>query len=164
MEVKVAISRADLLWMNILMAHRIPSNWSLLFFLWLGMSGMYFYRKGFAQGIPAIGEQLFHNALISMVVVVSLLILNVALVVAFSTKKAGVLGGHVYTLQEDGLREVTEANDTLIKWPSIQAVFKTKDFLFVRINWYQFHIIPARCFSSREEFEGFYSELQRRIG
>jgi hypothetical protein len=163
MNVKVVINRSDLVWMNVYLAYRAPANWSFLLFIWLGMSGMYLYRKGLSQGVQGIAEQLIYNAAISLFAVVAMLVLSVTFTVISSSKKSGVLGEHEYGIKEDGLLETTEANETLVKWTSIKSIIKTKNFALVQINWYLFHFIPSRSFSSQGEFEGFVSELNGKI-
>ena len=163
MKVKVDLIRTDLVRMNLYVAYKSPSNIALVLFIWLGMSGMYFYRKGLSQPTGQIIDQLLHNAGVAFVMAVSMIFLTIILTILSSTKKAGVLGEHEYCLKEDGLLEITEANETLVKWNSIKSIIKTKKFMLVQINLYLFHTFPARCFSSNQEFEDFYKSVNERV-
>lgn len=125
--------------MNLYVAWRSPSNLSFVLFIWFGMSGMYFYRKGLSQSTSQIVAQLLHNAEIAVAVAVSMTLLTIILTILSSIKKAGALGEHKYFLKENGLLEFTEANETLVKWNSIKSIIKTNKFVLVQINWYLFH-------------------------
>ena len=63
MKINVDITRGDLVWSNLLVAHRIPGNWSFVTFIGLGYFGTYLYRHGLSQGANAVigmlGESLF---------------------------------------------------------------------------------------------------------
>jgi len=163
MKVNVDINRTDLVWMNLYVAYKAPSNVSFVLFIWFGMSGMYFYKKGLSQPASQIAEQLLHNAGIALAVAIAMILLSIFLTVLSSTRKAGVLGDHEYNLKDDGLLEITDANETLVKWSSIKSILKSKRFILVQINWYLFHTLPSRCFSSTDEFEEFYTKIQQRV-
>lgn len=163
MKLKINLNRADLIWLNLYVAYKSPSNWSFVVFVWLGMSGMYFYRKGLSQSTGKIVEQLLLNAGVSFVIAVSMFLLTIIFTVVSSTRKAGVLGVHEYYIKENGLLEITEANETLVKWIGIKSIVKTKRFILVQINWYLFHTLPARCFSSNAEFEEFYRLVKEKV-
>jgi hypothetical protein len=75
--------------------------------------------------------------------------------------KSGVLGEHTYTIEDAGLREVTEANDTLAFWPSIQNIEKSKRSIFVQVNPWLFHVLPNRAFESSEQFDLFFSLVEK---
>lgn len=163
MKVTVYLNRADILRLNLYLFHKSPSNLSLVLFIWLGMTGVYFYRKGLSQGFEKIIEVLLNNAIVSLVLGIALISFTVALTIILSTKKAGVLGRHDYELKEDGLLEITEANETLTKWNGVESILKTKRFMLIQVNWYLFHALPARCFSSMQEFEEFYKIASERV-
>ena len=48
-----------------------------------------------------------------------------------------------------GLREQTEANDTLNYWSAIQKIDKTKSAITVQMNAWLFHILPRRAFDGQ---------------
>jgi hypothetical protein len=155
MQVSTDIRRWDLLVFNLYMLPRIKHNWIvcaaflLLTFCVLLIAD---HLTGNASNIPAL-------------VVISVLFTTVGLTVAtlfclaigllLAGEKSGNLGSHVISLRKDGLHESTAVNEGLHRWKGISSLLKSKDYLYVGINWYMFHIIPARAFASRGEFERF---------
>jgi len=78
-----------------------------------------------------------------------------------SNHKNGVLGVHSYEITEDGLLEVTDVNEGLNRWVGIESVIRSRDYLYIQISSYLFHVISRRSFSSDEQFEDFFSEAVR---
>ena len=75
-------------------------------------------------------------------------------------KKSGVLGKHDYTLTDLGLREVTDANESVQKWSGIQDVIMLPHYVLIKINGYLFHIVPRRAFANEEQFLAFYEKAR----
>jgi len=80
-------------------------------------------------------------------------------------KQPGVLGQRSYTIEEDGLRVVTEISDALTKWRAINKVnADDHEYLFVYLGERVMGpVIPRRFFESEEHFAEFADELQRRV-
>lgn len=74
----------------------------------------------------------------------------------------GILGDHEYEITDEGLRERTSVNETLVRWKGIKSVVRLKRFAFIELVSGSFHIIPASSFKSNEEEAGFLTEVQRR--
>jgi len=161
-EVEVNVLNADLAWTNLLIAHRIPGHWTLFTFIWVGFVGAYLYRHGLSQGTEAVISVVGKGLLYAVAAFGVLIILSVLFTLVGANKKSGVLGTHHYRIENDGLREWTDANDTLTKWAGINAVIRTRRFIFVRVTWYLFHVLPSRCFESKDKFNSFYEELRLR--
>ncbi|MEL7311369.1 MAG: YcxB family protein [Pseudomonadota bacterium] len=83
--------------------------------------------------------------------------------VVFSASAAtGTLGRHVLIIEDNGLREQTEANDSLHFWHAIRKIDRSSYAITVQVNAFLFHVIPQREFESASDFETFYTELMRR--
>jgi hypothetical protein len=79
-----------------------------------------------------------------------------------ATDRNGQLGTHVFNLRKDGLHEQTRFNEALHRWQGISSIIVLRHYLYIRINWYLFHIVPARAFASRADFDRF-SMLAREL-
>ena len=73
----------------------------------------------------------------------------------------GILGDHEYEITDEGLRERTSVNETLVSWRGIKSVVRLKRFAFIELVNGSFHIIPASSFKSSEEHACFLNEVQR---
>ena len=161
MTVTVDIRRLDLAWLNLIMLFRIPANLYVFLFLWVivFLSTRYGRDLGPPDPVLATGIATF---LITVVVFLGILVASSLFTVLSATAKSGILGRHTYTIEEEGLREVTDANDTLNKWSSIHRILKAGDSIFVQINWYLFHVIPRRSFDSSEQYQEFFDQCVSR--
>ena len=91
---------------------------------------------------------------------VLMLLLNWAAIALASRESNGVLGRHVYSVRDDGLLEVTSANETLIKWGGATALYRAHALFYIQVAPGLFHIFPRRCFESQESFEFFWKSIQ----
>jgi len=161
-EVRVVTKLSDIVLANLLLFHRTPGT--IAFFIWvaLGYIGMGLYREGISQPLPALSALAAEGLLVGAVVVVTLFAVSLAVLVVTAPRRPGVLGEHLFLLEEEGLREITRTNDSLQKWLGIRAIRKTKHFALVHISDYLFHVIPRRSFVRGEDYEDFVGELSRR--
>ena len=161
MQVTVNITRSDIAWLNVSKLFSLKSNLLLLLFIFV-IAAIFAWRGAvddsghFDWSVVALATLLGAAAGFSVIFLLSLV-----LVLLNSTTKTGVLGEHTYTVEDAGLREVTGANDTLAFWPSIQNVEKSKRMIFVQINPWLFHVLPNRAFESEDQFDLFYSLVER---
>lgn len=158
MVVTTRISRWDLLTVNLLVAPRQPVTWISFGFV-VTLVGINFVAD---QGLPTTPRAFFvlffaiACAAMVFVSVMLLLILGFALL----SPSHGILGEHVYSVQSDGVREQTAANDTLIKWGGAQDLVRTSTFILIRVAPALFHALPRRSFTSQAEFEQFWECIQ----
>lgn len=146
--------------MNVTVAPRLTSTW-VAFGLIAGVTCLVDIS---ASGVPnAAGEVV---ELLLLMLLVSGFSLGVGLlfgltVVLLGAKRAiGILGEHVYTIQSDGLREQTLANDTLIRWGGAQKLVRTSALILIRVGPALFHIVPRRWFASNDEYDTFWVAIQ----
>lgn len=81
-------------------------------------------------------------------------------VLTVSSDKTGVLGEHTYILIEEGLCEQTPVNESFHKWSGIESVNRIRNYIFIQINGYLFHIVPRRAFAGDAEFDAFWQQAQ----
>ena len=79
-----------------------------------------------------------------------------------SSQKSGGVGEHTYTIEEDGLRVLTGEDENLNVWESIERIIKTGTGIYVQVSSLVFYVLPSRRFSSRDEYEAFFSALRSR--
>ena len=70
----------------------------------------------------------------------------------------GVLCQHVLSLEPEGLRESTHANDSFHMWNSIRSVERSPQFIIIWLNEKMMFPIPRRAFPSDEAFCEFYDQ------
>jgi hypothetical protein len=84
------------------------------------------------------------------------------LVTSFTGQHRGVLGRHTLEITDEGLRECTDVNETLHRWPGLSRVFSVGGYLFIYLGESTAHFqVPKRGFSP-EVFRKFEAELRRR--
>jgi hypothetical protein len=83
-------------------------------------------------------------------------LISVLFIALSSRKSNGVLGEHIYTLQDDGLHERTDVNESLAKWAGITDIRRTRSFIFVQIAPWLYHIFPRRDFENPAAYDQFW--------
>lgn len=86
--------------------------------------------------------------------------IGVVFVLLRSTVRKGTLGEHRYELTDNGIREVTVANDSLHLWGAIKNIAKSNGYIRLQVTRSLFHVIPLRAFAKPEDFDAFYERAQ----
>ena len=89
------------------------------------------------------------------------LVVSVCVAALWAGASSGVLGTHTYSFESGGLRERTTANDTLITWGGVRDVHRIGELIVIRISPALYHVLPRRCFDTREAYERFWQLAQR---
>jgi len=69
----------------------------------------------------------------------------------------GGRGRHKIVLNERGLIESTNVNESFISWTGVDRVEQDDDYIFIRTPPHHVYAIPKRAFVSREMAEAFYT-------
>jgi len=162
MEIKSETKRSDLFWLNIRSSFISPMSYILFTFFVFGYLTRSIQKGYLADGILCILTQIVMAFVWGAIIISAIILLIILLNIAFASRKDGILGIHVFRIEEDGLREITEANDSLAKWSGIKSIKKYKKYIVVQINRYMFHIIPARSFPIKADYDSFYNELNKK--
>ena len=163
MQVTVSVSWSDIVWLNLTKLFRLKSN--LRLFLFVLAASVFFAWRG------AVGDSgqfdwivvTFTSLAGAIVGFSAIFVFSLVFALLNSTVKSGVLGEHTYTIEEAGLREVSEANDTLTFWPSILRVEKSKRSILVQISPWLFHVLPYREFENDEQYDSFFSFVEKHF-
>lgn len=69
----------------------------------------------------------------------------------------GVTGEHTIEINEEGLTEITNVNNSLHLWKGITEIEQNADYIYIHIDKYRAYIIPKKSFKSEEELSEFYN-------
>ena len=98
----------------------------------------------------------------AMLAVVMASLTLMGLVTSFTGQHRGVLGKHTLEITQEGLRERTDVNEALHRWPGITRVLSVGGYLFIYLGESTAHFqVPKRGFSP-EIFKKFEAELRTR--
>jgi hypothetical protein len=158
----VQLTRWDLLWLNVGVMSRWRGAWVA------GLSAVIgaLVLQARAQSMTGVGRGwlVLASAVLLTAAVASAAGCLVALgVMLFSSREASQLGQHKYTFHDDGLREQTDASDTLIRWGRVRAVRRRGSFILIHVAPGLSHALPRRSFGSPSEFRAFWRAAQRLI-
>lgn len=162
MQVKLDVTRRDIVSFNVSKLFRLKSNLVVFAFLLL-IAIVASWRGAVSEGGDVSWVVVALGALVGSVAgFAAIFLCSMVFILLGSNTKSGVLGEHIYTIEERGLREQTEANDTLNFWPSILKIEKSRSAISVQINAWLFHLMPRRSFNNDVEFHAFFDELKSR--
>jgi hypothetical protein len=74
--------------------------------------------------------------------------------------RKGFTGIHIIEINEQGLREKTEVNDTIHAWKDIKAIEETDEYIYAYIGPLVAHVIPKRTFTDQEAAHRFAISLK----
>ncbi len=80
---------------------------------------------------------------------------------AADPKAQGAYGQVTLTLSDQGLREVTPATDSFVKWSSVTSVIRSQDRLFLPLTTGQAAVIPRRSYSGPIPFDNLPEFIER---
>lgn len=164
MQVEVDITRGDIARFNFSKLFVLKAN-----LIALGISYLLAIVVSFSGARTSDGEFVWQAFLImagigGIVIFLAIFVCSLVFVLLNSTMANGVLGKHTFSIDDAGLRERTDANDTLNYWHAIRNVRKSRTVIFVETAPWLFHILPRRDFESDEAFDAFFSEIDARAG
>lgn len=155
MQVELRITRRDIAWLNISKLFRLKPNINLLVIIVLGVS-FFAWRKSAWTGAEIDWVLVFVSSLGGFA---GIFLISLVFVLVSSTSKSGVISDHTFTIEDVGLREQTDANDTLNYWSAIKKIEKARAAIYVQINPWLFYVLPRRAFGSDQRFEAFFAAL-----
>jgi predicted membrane protein len=75
-------------------------------------------------------------------------------------KRKGFTGKHAIEINEQGLREKTEVNDTIHSWKDIKSIEETDEYIYAHIGPLVAHVIPKRTFTDQDDTNRFSISLK----
>ncbi|WP_018016468.1 YcxB family protein [Teredinibacter turnerae] len=157
MKVITNISKIDLICFNLALLPTLRSTYVSILIVAMFVFGFICCKNGFPQTqnnwiailVGSLGGGFFGVLFGVAVSMISILLM--------SSSKNGVLGEHEYTISLEGFHEKTSANEGLSNWSGITKVKVAGSYLLFQISGYLFHIVPARSFNAKEDFNEFVS-------
>lgn len=160
MNVRVEITRKDLIRLNLAMLPKLCATYRMIFIVGVATLAFIVVFHGPVAGLNgwliAIGCSIIGGIASVFVSVV----INFISIWFTSEATEGVLGQHEYEISDVGLWERTPVNEGLSRWQGVTDIAIYGSFLTIGISGNYFHIFPARCFKSTEEFHLFASKAK----
>ncbi|MBL8820360.1 MAG: YcxB family protein [Planctomyces sp.] len=155
MEIEVEILRRDLFALNVYMLPRSRGIWTrMLLLAMVGWAFILFIKPPNAQ--LNLAWTTCVSILGGLFGVVFGFVIQMTQMLVTASEKDGVLGKHYLSLTDNGLREVTNTNQSLYCWNGIQRIIKVPHWIFFQVNNYQFQIVPRRAFADTQQFQAFF--------
>lgn len=73
------------------------------------------------------------------------------------------LGKRTYYIFEDGLKEISENNESLTKWKGIKKVSESEEGIYIFVDKIAAFIVPKRYFDNDDEINNFINFINSRI-
>lgn len=70
----------------------------------------------------------------------------------------GTLCLHQLMIDEAGVFESTEVNNSFTTWDGVRKIERNEEYLFIFINSIQAHVIPISAFISKDMADSFYNQ------
>lgn len=74
-----------------------------------------------------------------------------------------LLGDRTYYILKDGLKEISENNESLTKWQGIKKVTESEEGIYIFVDKIAAYIVPKRFFDTNEEMNSFINLINSRI-
>ena len=72
------------------------------------------------------------------------------------------IGPRTYCIEDDGLRQVTDSSSLIHIWKSIREVIVSGRMMMVRLDSFQFFLMPERGFKDPSKYEEFCAMVEKR--
>lgn len=163
MHVRTELKLRDFLAINVLTLPRFGINWLVFGIVWIWVASIAARAEGFSPTPESIAVMVISTTYVALVVFAVLLLVGLVFSLPSISKRSGVLGVHDFWIREDGLMEQTSANETLTRWTAIRKTFRTRRYIYLRINLWLYHVIPRRGFGSAAGYEAFWNALRQHL-
>ncbi|MGQ9807317.1 MAG: YcxB family protein [Armatimonadota bacterium] len=127
---------------------------------------------GLALGFEAfVGGDTNHSFAVALAAVSAMWILTAPLFLARQIRRSvqrmygegrnrALFGRHVMTVSSEGVTDEGPGTRTQTRWESVERIARSMDHLFIYLNAVAAHVVPARAFRDRGEFERFVESVR----
>ena len=160
MKITAILGRSDIFRMNLHLLPRMRGTWVVLAIIWIFIAATVYEKAG-------IPNNVIHALLcllctfVGAILMMSILIIGLLFLTLTLPQISGVIGHHEYEITDQGFIERNKNAETLSFWHSIKEIVLAGSYIYVRINAYQFVIIPRRGFATQQEFENYCQNLKQ---
>ena len=134
---------------------------------WVAFSILFAYQTGFINftviNIFSVSIGVIGIVFYFLSIQIFMFIFNFIISIVNPKMKKGILGEHQFEITDEGFREKTNYNDSLVKWSSVDRVARVFGYTMVRVAGSQWHIFPKRSFNNNDEQLNFENTLQNKI-
>ena len=162
MEIEVNVKRSDVLRVNLFPVVITWRNLRLLVIFWI-VVGFFTWRgeRLDSDGVNWV-ELLLSSFVTAVLWFIAVWVIVFILNMFGMSAKSGITGKRAFRIEADGLREVSDVNDSLHYWNTIRLVEKRKYGIYVRLASHFFYVLPRREFPDDASFEAFFQAVQQR--
>ncbi len=127
---------------------------------------------GLALGFEAfVGGDTNHSFAVALAAVSAMWILTAPLFLARQIRRSvqrmyaegrnrALLGRHVMSVSIEGVTDEGPGTRTQTRWESVERIARSTDHLFIYLNAVAAHVVPARAFPDRGEFDRFVESVR----
>ncbi len=159
MEVNVNVNRLDLFKMQFILLFRIGANYVAF--------GIVFGLMAIATSSVLLKGEIivwfFSFIILGTIVSAIMLLIGILIQTMTASAEKGFIGNTLFKIEESGFYEHTEGTETKTNWVSIAKLYKSKNYIYVRISAFRIHIVPKRAFSNENEFNEFYNLIKSKM-
>lgn len=159
MTIDVAITRKDVLLMQLALLPKFKRNW-------IGVALIFIVIPIILRDIPAqfgIHIWLITSFLYSSVGAFVLVLFTLIYSTFLPSKSNDMLGPATYTITAEGFREQTRLSTMQSQWQSIRRIYRSSRAIYVLKRDLRAHIIPERAFPSRSELDEVFRLLSEYV-
>jgi len=161
-KVTIELYRRDLAWLAWHMGIRSKFIWAIGGILWAAV--MWSAKSG---------EKRPHDFAFWIIMALSVTVIWILFVAGcaavgclpafFSKNVRGVVGIHHYSIEDAGMRESTEMNDSFTNWQAVYATKLTPRYFLIFQSPGFVHMIPRRAFAGILDYEQFAATVQDKV-
>ena len=109
-----------------------------------------------------IGFKIFYAIFFTaaMFCIVGLAMMLMMVCIVMFKKFRGSLGDHELEIQDEGLVERTDVNESLHRWAGFHKIVRTNRYLYIYVTDNKVHIVPRRYFASEQQERTFRETLE----
>ena len=152
MQITLNITRGDILRFNLSKMLKVRANLITLGFAMIMAAGIAYLN--YLENPTGLGWKWFAAFTVGGGLLMFVIFFGICLlfVLINSTVMSGALGDHTFTIEDAGLRERTEANDSLHYWHSLKNAEKNRSAIYVQVSPWMFHVLPRSGFRDAHDY------------
>lgn len=155
MTLHYSLTLPDLMGWQLYQLSRNKLLWAC-YFLWVLFIAHGILTLPSMAAAPILGKSilvLFAAGIIALLFAL-VMTLIVFLTLVFRSNR-GLIGKHELVINEAGVREKTEFNDSLFRWSGFHKLISTTHYFYLYVNEGSVHVVPKRSFASEQACDSF---------
>ena len=162
MQIEVVTRRSDIVRLNLLRVLVFPSILRPILIWWAVIAFFLWTKSRNAPFGPDWGALLTHSLLFALAAALAGMSIMLLLTFLGATEKNGMAGRKRFSLEPEGLREMSDSNDVLHYWSAIERIEEKGGGLMILLKSRHFYFLPRRDFKDTQHFENFAESLRSK--